>query len=111
MSGKYIQLPIEVRVFNWQEHRKHLYEESGIYFLVNQGVIEYIGRSVKIGSRLSSHHVFDPCRHNEIYVYRISHREAWKHHYVEDELIKLFKPLLNKAGLSREICANREIAP
>jgi hypothetical protein len=92
---------ITVDVYKTSEGLRQLDLVSGIYFLVCNGSIDYIGRSTGISNRLTSHHVFDRSKHDEIWVYPVPHKEAWTQHLIEDDLIKHFTPPSNQAGLPK----------
>jgi len=83
------------------EQLKELSQVSGIYFLMHDGELDYIGRSTNIANRLNGHHIFDRHWHDEVLVHEIPYKEKHRHHIVENDLIKLYKPPKNIAGLPR----------
>ena len=99
--GRFITKEINVKVYEVPEEFRLLTHVSGIYFLIHKGEIDYIGRSVNIANRLTSHKVFDRTWHDEVWVYPIPREKAWTHHLVEDELIKHFSPPSNQSGLPK----------
>jgi len=72
-----------------------MYGLCGIYFLMHDGEIDYIGRSVNIGNRLNGHHVFDKTYHDAIAVYEVPFRNAWKLKNIELDFIKQYLPPRN----------------
>ena len=76
------------------------YGLAGVYFLLNRedGIIEYIGRSVNIKKRLSSnHHAYDKQRH-VICIANIEDAERLKE--VERILIRELSPCLNRSNIT-----------
>lgn len=86
------------KVFYSQYGLKQLYRLSGIYFLIHDGKIDYIGRSVNIGNRLMSHHVFDRNYHEIIGVYEIPFQDWYGMKTLELKLIHELKPPSNING-------------
>jgi hypothetical protein len=87
-----------MKIFYSKNGLKELYGLCGIYFLVHQKEIEYIGRSVNIGNRLMSHHVFDRKHHDEILVCEIPFEYRWKLKNIELDFIHDIMPVKNING-------------
>jgi hypothetical protein len=74
---------------------KHLYGRCGIYFLFHEDKLEYIGRSVNIGNRLMSHHVFDRDYHDVIKILDYPFKDRFNLKNVERGFIRRFVPPRN----------------
>lgn len=70
--------------------------KQGVYLLVSNKKVLYIGKSIDVGKRLHNHHVFDPDLHDEIWLIEESNENIVRK--LEDWLIRTFQPLQNKAG-------------
>ena len=99
MTKKVLQL--EVDIYKMPEQLPDLKCKSGIYFLVSNGVIDYIGKSVSINNRLMGHHVFDRNKHDEVWVYPIHHTERYKQKTIEYQLIRALRPASNTHGVPK----------
>ena len=69
---------------------------AGIYFLVNNGLIDYIGESTNIRDRINAHSKLILLKNYKVYFYSPEFIQAHKiRKNWEKELIKFYKPLLN----------------
>jgi hypothetical protein len=68
----------------------------GIYFLMKDELIDYIGKSVNIGIRLSHHHIFNNNYHNLLFVYEYPYSHKDNLPNIEKNLILILKPKKNK---------------
>jgi excinuclease UvrABC nuclease subunit len=76
---------------------EELMGKSGVYFLIYDNKIEYIGKSNNIGKRLKNHHIFDRLCNNAVLVYECSKKYSSYISQSEINLIKLLNPTENKA--------------
>jgi excinuclease UvrABC nuclease subunit len=92
-----------IKKYYTKDGLKQLRRVPGIYLLVHAGEIDYIGRSVSIGNRLTSHHVFDKNYHDEIHVIEIeAGYNSCNQRGVELELIHRYSPPRNINGTIRQ---------
>jgi hypothetical protein len=93
-----------LKVFETKNGLRALSRMTGIYFLVHQEEIEYIGRSVNIGNRLTSHHVFDRKHHDHILVYEtgFNPHTIFNLKNIERNFIKLINPARNINATERQ---------
>lgn len=84
--------------YGWKNVAPHA---SGVYFLLRDGIIVYIGRSADIRTRLTAHQYASLIRSGDVSVefYLASVEESAK---LEKELIQLVEPEFNDDYVSKE---------
>ena len=93
------KIALEVDVYKLPDEMKSLVHVCGVYFLIKNGEIDYIGKSTNICNRLTSHHVYDRKAHKEIWVYPVDYKLNYKLHQIEYELIRNLRPPGNTHGI------------
>lgn len=92
-------IKLNLTVYHMPAEKPQLRGVSGVYFLVNHGIVEYAGRSVNIENRLNNHHVYDPDYHNEIWVFETPPGVNFYNHIVSEiNAIHRLRPIKNGTG-------------
>jgi excinuclease UvrABC nuclease subunit len=76
---------------------EELMGKSGVYFLIYDYQIEYIGKSKNIGKRLKNHHIFDRLCNDAVLVAEYDKRYKFYMDQAEINFIKLLNPPRNKS--------------
>jgi excinuclease UvrABC nuclease subunit len=74
--------------------------DSGVYILLENNRPVYVGQSQCVMSRLCNHVVNEPKNFDDVLVIKQNEKFSHERHYLERELISLYKPALNIRGNS-----------
>jgi hypothetical protein len=72
--------------------------DSGVYILLENNRPVYVGQSQCVMSRLCNHVVNEPKNFDDVLVIKQNEKFSHERHYLERELISLYKPTLNIRG-------------